>query len=111
MIFQRLPTLLGVDASGRAAAKEHLVMRQNLSKAIGHCHANAGACARKAETAFTRDMREDFLQLEQNWVVLARGLLALRGWDIGALPISQFETALAGLSATESRPQGQRRQL
>jgi hypothetical protein len=77
-------------------------MLPNLSKSIRRCHAHAQICARKSETAFTREMREDFLWLERGWLALARSLFAIRGWEMGVLQMTQFENGLLDI-ATASR--------
>jgi hypothetical protein len=45
---------------------------KSLSKEIRDCHARAEACEDKARRAFTEEMREDFLQLRDSWLKLAR---------------------------------------
>jgi hypothetical protein len=47
-------------------------MLKSLSKEIRDCHARAEACEDKARRAFTEEMREDFLQLRDSWLKLAR---------------------------------------
>lgn len=39
---------------------------------VFHCRARAEECARKADEAFTEEMREEFLRLRQSWLNLAR---------------------------------------
>jgi hypothetical protein len=46
-------------------------MLRKLSEEVRACHAHADECARKAEDAFTEDMRQDFLRLRQSWLKLA----------------------------------------
>jgi hypothetical protein len=40
---------------------------------VSDCHALADECGRKAETAFTEEMRDSFLRLQKIWLNLARG--------------------------------------
>ena len=47
-------------------------MTGHLAKAIQECREHAAHCARKAKTALERDVREDFVRLEQSWLQLAR---------------------------------------
>jgi hypothetical protein len=46
-------------------------MLRKLSENVAHCYRHAEECRRKAEDAFTDEMREDFLRLEQSWLNLA----------------------------------------
>lgn len=47
-------------------------MMADLAKVIDECREHAASCARKAESVFARDARDDFLRLEQSWLQLAR---------------------------------------
>jgi hypothetical protein len=47
-------------------------LHDSLSKDIRDCYAHAASCARDAQTAGTGELRNDFLQLEKNWLKLAR---------------------------------------
>jgi hypothetical protein len=47
-------------------------MLRQLGDEVRECYARAEECARKAKNAFSEDMRDDFLRLEQSWLTLAR---------------------------------------
>ena len=47
-------------------------MLSNLSEQIRECLQHAENCARKAATQTDSKIREDFLELEQRWLFLAR---------------------------------------
>ena len=47
-------------------------MLNNLSEEICECYRHAENCARKAAAQTDSKIREDFLELEQRWLFLAR---------------------------------------
>ena len=48
-------------------------MQNNLSEQIRDCHRHAQDCARKAAEQTDPNLKQDFLNLEESWLFLARG--------------------------------------
>ena len=49
-------------------------MLNNLSEQISDCYRHAQDCARKAAEQTDPNLKEDFLELEDSWLFLARSL-------------------------------------
>jgi hypothetical protein len=64
-------TCVNIRSRGLGCSVGH-PMLIGLSQEIRDCHARAEACEEKARRAFTEEMREDFLQLRDSWLKLAR---------------------------------------
>jgi len=47
-------------------------MLKNLSDDISHCYEHADYCARKAAAEIDPQLQQDYLDLEQRWLSLAR---------------------------------------
>jgi len=47
-------------------------MLSNLSEQIKDCYAHAEACARKAAAQTNPRLKQDFLEMEQRWLSLAK---------------------------------------
>jgi len=47
-------------------------MLRKLSREVSDCYAQAHACAEKARSSPSADLREGYLRIEQSWLALAR---------------------------------------
>jgi hypothetical protein len=68
-------------------------MLTDLYKQISECLNRADECARKATAAPTEEMRDDFLRLERNWLMLANNY--------------EFAARLLGFSTENNRRRGE----
>jgi hypothetical protein len=72
LVFKHLPSVQYILPPVERRAWEVRVMLNNLSEQVRECLRHAEGCAQRAAAQADPKLKQDFLQLEQKWLSLAR---------------------------------------
>jgi hypothetical protein len=72
LVFKHLPSVQYILPPVERRAWEVRVMLNNLSEQVRECLQHAEGCAQRAAAQADPKLKQDFLQLEQKWLSLAR---------------------------------------
>jgi uncharacterized membrane protein len=66
---------------------------RKVRKEVRQCYARAEAARQEAEAAFSNEIRDDLLDLEESWLKLARSYEFAEGGAVGRAQLLRHDTA------------------